>query len=63
MGLTEPVLFKYTGGDRGWKGDVPKVRLNTEKISSLGWHCHFNSREAMKNSILAMLDHYRACLW
>src|ERR1700751_916769 len=27
----------YTGGDRGWKGDVPVVRLNTDKIRDLGW--------------------------
>ena len=29
--------FEYTGGDRGWKGDVPVVRIATGKIRSLGW--------------------------
>ena len=29
--------FEYTGGDRGWKGDVPIVRLATERIRALGW--------------------------
>jgi len=26
MGLKN-LKFKYTGGDRGWTGDVPQVRL------------------------------------
>ena len=26
------VRFEYTGGDRGWKGDVPIVRLDTDRI-------------------------------
>ena len=31
------VRFEYTGGDRGWKGDVPVVRLDTDRIRALGW--------------------------
>ena len=30
------VRFEYSGGDRGWKGDVPIVRLNTDRIRALG---------------------------
>ncbi|MBA2652782.1 MAG: NAD-dependent epimerase/dehydratase family protein [Tatlockia sp.] len=55
MNIKEPVRFNFSGGDRGWKGDVPRVRLNTDKIKSLGWTCKYNSREAIKNSILSML--------
>lgn len=29
--------FDYAGGSRGWKGDVPVVRINTDKIRALGW--------------------------
>jgi len=29
--------YEYTGGQAGWKGDVPKMRLSVEKIKSLGW--------------------------
>ena len=28
--------YTYTGGDRGWTVDVPKMRLSIEKLSSLG---------------------------
>jgi UDP-glucose 4-epimerase len=39
--------FDYTGGDRGWKGDVPIVRLDSTRIRALGWKPRFNSREAI----------------
>lgn len=47
--------FEYTGGDRGWKGDVPVVRLNTDKIRRLGWHNEKTSAQAMSAAIEAML--------
>ena len=50
------VEFEYTGGNRGWKGDVPVVRLNTHRIRSLGWKCDdVGSRAALRKSMLAML--------
>lgn len=54
------VQFEYTGGNRGWKGDVPVVRLNTDRIRSLGWHCRRSSREALRDSMLAMLPDMKA---
>ncbi|AXR77731.1 Nucleoside-diphosphate-sugar epimerase [Natrarchaeobaculum sulfurireducens] len=29
-------LFEYTGGERGWTGNIPKMRLSTEKLAVLG---------------------------
>ncbi|NQW09981.1 MAG: NAD-dependent epimerase/dehydratase family protein [Alphaproteobacteria bacterium] len=52
----DAVRFDFTGGDRGWKGDVPVVRFNTEKIHSLGWRCQRNSREAMQAALEAMAE-------
>jgi UDP-glucose 4-epimerase len=49
------VRLEYTGGDRGWKGDVPIVRLNTERIRSLGWKCRLSSRQALCVSMRSML--------
>ena len=54
MGL-EKVNLVYTGGDRGWKGDVPKVRFNLDKIHRLGWKAKYSSREAVRKSIREML--------
>lgn len=52
--LPEEVDFKYTGGDRGWKGDVPKVILDASKIKSLGFKVKNNSSQAIRKSILKM---------
>jgi len=50
------VRFEYAGGDRGWKGDVPVVRLNTDRIQSLGWRCLRTSRQALCVSMRALLE-------
>jgi UDP-glucose 4-epimerase len=49
------VRLEYTGGDRGWKGDVPIVRLDTRRIRSLGWQNRMSSAEALRQSMLAMI--------
>jgi len=54
------VEFEFTGGHRGWKGDVPVVRLNSERIRCLGWDCRRGSREALRESMLAMLPEMKA---
>lgn len=54
MGL-KGVKLKYTGGKRGWKGDVPIVRFNLDKIHSLGWRPLHTSAEAVRKSIQEML--------
>jgi UDP-glucose 4-epimerase len=54
------VEFEYTGGDRGWKGDVPVVRLNTDRIRSLGWRCKRTSADAMRAAVMRMRDQYLA---
>jgi UDP-glucose 4-epimerase len=56
MGLDpSKVKFDFTGGERGWKGDVAVVRLNTDRIRSLGWKCKRNSREALRESMMALI--------
>jgi UDP-glucose 4-epimerase len=56
----EQVEFDYSGGDRGWKGDVPVVRVDTSRIRALGWQNTMGSREALRESMLAMLPEARA---
>jgi UDP-glucose 4-epimerase len=56
--------FSFSGGDRGWKGDVPVVRLDTTRIRALGWTHTMSSREALQASMLAMLpDAAAGRLW
>jgi len=49
------VKFRYTGGDRGWPGDVPQVRFNVDKINSLGWKAKYTSDEAVRKAIKDIL--------
>ena len=53
------VRFDYSGGDRGWKGDVPIVRLSSERIRSYGWRPKKNCAEALLASMQAMVEEPR----
>jgi UDP-glucose 4-epimerase len=55
MGLGK-IQYSYTGGDRGWKGDVPIVRFRSSKLASWGWRCTYSSREAIIASIDANIS-------
>lgn len=59
VGLKEMPELQFTGGDRGWKGDVPVVRLNTDRIQALGWKCSLNTREALRRSIQSLFSDER----
>lgn len=41
----------YTGGDRGWVGDVPRFRYCTERLARLGWQPELSSDEAVLRAI------------
>ena len=55
MGLKN-AKFKYTGGDRGWPGDVPQVRFNTRKMQELGWKPKHSSNQAVKRAVKFMTE-------
>ncbi len=42
--------YEYTGGKRGWTGDVPKMRLSIEKLAGLGWEPVLSSNEAVRKT-------------
>ena len=48
--------IRYTGGNRGWSGDVPGMLLDVRKINKLGWRARHNSREAICQAIKRLLD-------
>jgi len=55
MGLSG-VEFKFTGGDRGWVGDVPKMQLSVDKLKSFGWNPGVSSEDAVRVAIRATLE-------
>lgn len=50
MGL-DNVKYRYTGGNIGWKGDVPKFQYDLSKIYSTGWKAKHNSNESVKATL------------
>jgi UDP-glucose 4-epimerase len=42
--------YTYTGGDRGWTGDVPRMRLSIEKLAALGWTPEHSSDDAVRRA-------------
>jgi len=49
MGL-DGVTVRYTGGERGWPGDVPRVGLSPRRMSDLGWTASMTSRQAVQRA-------------
>jgi len=47
MGLKN-VHYRFTGGELGWVGDVPKMQLSIEKLKALGWKPEKGSRESVR---------------
>lgn len=54
MGLSD-VSFRYTGGDRGWVGDIPRMLLSIEKIRSLGWRYEVTSQQSVREAARALV--------
>ncbi len=60
MGIDRSKIeFEYTGGSRGWKGDVAKVKLDTRKMTALGWKPQRSSREAVRQTIEDVVEQFR----
>ena len=47
--------FRFTGGERGWVGDVPRMQLSVEKIKGLRWKPQLGSRDSVRIAVQAML--------
>ena len=50
------VELKFTGGNRGWKGDVPSYKYDLKKIKSLGWKTKYSSTEAVRIAVRSILS-------
>ena len=50
LGLSN-VKFSYTGGDRGWKGDVPRFKYDISKVLSMGWTPRHTSDDAVRQTV------------
>lgn len=45
------VEYKYSGGDRGWVGDVPKTIMDISKANKEHWFPETNSEESVRETV------------
>jgi UDP-glucose 4-epimerase len=48
--------YEFTGGERGWTGDVPRMRLSVEKLAGLGYEPTDSSDEAVRRATRELVD-------
>ncbi|MBN2152838.1 MAG: GDP-mannose 4,6-dehydratase [Candidatus Lokiarchaeota archaeon] len=53
LGLKD-VKFEYTGGSRGWTGDVVKTMLDVSKIERLGWKPRVGFKEGVERYLASL---------
>lgn len=53
MGLSD-VKFNYTGGSRGWKGDVPKMMFRIDKLKEMGWKNEWGSERSVRETVKSL---------
>ena len=46
----------YTGGDRGWAGDIPKARLAINRLMDLGFKVNYDSGEAVAYTTRVLIE-------
>jgi UDP-glucose 4-epimerase len=49
--MSPKAKIRYTGGNRGWVGDVPKFQYSIEKLKRLGWSPRLTSNEAVNRAV------------
>jgi UDP-glucose 4-epimerase len=54
------VAYQFAGGRRGWKGDVPVVRLDSTKLRKRGWTNQWTSLGALFEAVDATIAEVRA---
>ena len=47
--------IRYTGGERGWPGDVPQSRLKPDKLAALGFRVHYTSDQAVEMAVRSLV--------
>jgi UDP-glucose 4-epimerase len=49
------VAYHFTGGDRGWKGDVPMFQYDVSKVKRRGWSARYSSNQAIQATLDAII--------
>jgi UDP-glucose 4-epimerase len=55
MGLTPRIV--YSGGNRGWVGDSPRIQLATDKLRARGWAATRSLDDAVRETVDYLVRH------
>ena len=50
------VKYNFTGGEGGWKGDVPRFKYCIDKVHAAGWKARYDSDEAVRMAVKKVLE-------
>jgi UDP-glucose 4-epimerase len=48
--------LRFTGGERGWIGDVPRMQLSVDRIKALRWKPQLGSKESVRLAVRDLLS-------
>ncbi len=61
MGIDRNTIdVQYGDSPRGWRGDVPQVKLDTRKMTALGWRPTLSSNESVRRTIVEVVEQFRS---
>lgn len=46
----------YSGGERGWVGDSPRIQLDTNKLKSWGWSPKYSLKESVEQTVAFLME-------
>ena len=52
--------IRFTGGKKGWVGDIPKFRYSIKKLRNLGWSPQLSSPQAIQRAIEEIHSEFQA---
>ena len=48
--------YEYTGGEKGWEGDVPEMRLSIERLKETRWQPEHDSSSSVRKTVKELLE-------
>jgi UDP-glucose 4-epimerase len=53
--------IRYTGGSKGWAGDVPRFNYAIDKLAKLGWTPRLTSNQAVERAVEEIVSEVSGC--
>jgi len=54
------IPIRFTGGSKGWAGDVPRFQYSIARIKALGWSPRLSSAEAVRRAVAEVYNEFHS---